>query len=495
MRGNPGAPFPLTLEPRRTDTANLLAPGPAAVSIALAEGAPFNLTIPLSANGGDLSANAVTLRAGTDRSDRATVTRTGAGQSATQVVAGPAPALPESITGIELLVSDPLVLFAVASNLAPVPARSMPWLRLREDGEPGSVDISSYFRDPDGDALVYTAVSDHPDVASPRVAGDRVTVVPVGPGSATITVTATDPGGLSAESTLPIGVRGAIAGNFDIDLILIDDVSESIQAAFDDAVEYWSSILAGTELSDVPVTDDFELGCWDIKTQQKVPTVDELVIVASVREIDGRFGILASAGFCGVRQGEGGLPFMGAMEFDVDDLAWLEENGDMEEVILHEMGHVLGIGTYWRHVGLLVNPSLAVRGSPDTHFPGPLSIAAFDAAGGTSYTDGKKVPVENRAGPGSGDSHWRESVLDHELMTPFQNAGVPDPLSAITIQSLADLGYIVDLSLAEPYTLPGVAADRAAPAERIEYGNDILTGPIIVVDLDGRIVRVIPGQP
>ena len=103
------------------------------------------------------------------------------------------------------------------------------------------------------------------------------------------------------------------------------------------------------------------------------------------------------------------------------------------------------------------------------------------------------MPVENRAGAGSGDSHWRESVLDHELMTPFQNGGEADPLSLITIQSLADLGYKVNATLAEPFRLPGAAA-VAEPEEtqKIEYGDDILTGPIIVVDREGNVVRVIP---
>ena len=493
LEGNPGSPFPLTLEPRRTDTSNLLAPGPATVGVGLAQGAPLNLTIGLTVHGGDISVSTVVLEAGSAESDEVTVTRPSDSQSGAQVVAGPAPSLPNGVSGIELLVADPLVLFATVSNLAPVPERSVPFLRMRVGDEPHSVDVSTHFRDPDGDDLTFTASSESPDVATATASGSRVTVVPVGAGSARLTVTATDPGGLSAQTSFPVTVRGAIPGSFDIDLFLIDEVSRSIHDAFDDAVEYWSAILAGTELPDVPLEAGFQLGCWDITTQQTLPSVDELVIVASVREIDGRFGILASAGFCGTRDGEGGLPFMGAMEFDVDDLEWLEENGDMEEVILHEMGHVLGIGTAWRRFGLLVNPSVGNPGA-DTHFPGPLTIEAFDSAGGTNYTGGAKVPVENRAGPGSGDAHWRESVLDHELMTPFQNGGVLDPLSAITIQSLADLGYTVDAGLAEAYRLPGTA-DVAEPARKIPYGDDILRGPIIVVDRTGRVVRVIPNLP
>lgn len=492
MEGNPGAPFSLALGPRRTDSQNLLAPGPATVSVALAPGAPFNMTVPVTVHGGSGSTRAFVLEAGSVQSTEITVTRATGGAEGTQVFAGPAPRLPRGVTGIELVTTDPLILFATVSNRAPLPERQLPWLRMREGGEASRVDVSSHFRDPDGDALEYTAVPDDPGVATVSVTGSHVTVSPVGGGSVDVTVTATDPGGLSADLSLPATVRGGSAGHYDIDLILIDEVSESIQAAFDDAVDYWSAILAPTELSDVQLPEDFELGCWDITTDQRVQTVDEVVIVASVREIDGPSGILASAGPCGIRDDETHLPFMGAMQFDVDDLEWLEQEGDMAEVILHEMGHVFGLGPLWSAFGLLVNPSLEVTGSPDTHFSGPLAIAAFDEAGGVNY-EGAKVPVENRAGPGSGDAHWRESVLDHELMTPYQNGGEADPLSTITIQSLADMGYKVNADLAEPFRLPGTAAAAdKGDSRKIAYGDDILRGPIIVVDSNGKVVRVIP---
>ena len=492
LAGNPGSPFPFVLEPRRTDDDDALARGPATVSVSLEPGAPFNMTIPLSVHGGNSSATAFLLGAGSDRSKEVSVTRSTSGEEGTQVVVGPAPRVPSGVTGIELETADPLILFAAVSNRTPMAERLLPSLRMREEGEAQRITVSTYFRDPDGDELEYTVASNDPGVATASVTDSLVTVIPVAVGSTSVTVNATDPGGLSAELSLPVSVRGSSLGHYDIDLILIDDVSQSIQAAFDDAVEYWSSILAPTELADIHLGEHFELGCRDITTDERIHTVDELLIVASVREIDGRSGTLASAGFCGIRNDGTRLPFMGAMRFDVDDMERLEENGDMEEVILHEMGHVLGIGTLWRTFDLLVNPSLAVTGSPDTHFSGALAIAAFDEAGGTHY-QGAKVPVENRAGPGSGDSHWRESVLDHELMTPYQNGGVADPLSAITIQSLADLGYKVNPALAEPYLLPGVAAvAEPDPTRKIEYGDDILRGPIIVVDPDGRIVRVIP---
>ena len=183
------------------------------------------------------------------------------------------------------------------------------------------------------------------------------------------------------------------------------------------------------------------------------------------------------------------LPYLGVVQFDKDDLASFEGSSDLVELILHEVGHVLGIGSIWAEFGLLREPSLETPGA-DTHFAGPLAIAAFDEAGGDSYADAK-VPVENQAGPGSGDVHWRQSVFFTELMTPFASVGTPDPLSAITIQSLADLGYTVDVGLADPFTLASAAAADKEDLHVIDLGNDILKGPITVVGRDGRVVRVI----
>lgn len=186
--GNPGSPFTLTLNAGRTDDGTPLAPGPAKVSLTVAEGAPFTMTIPLSVHGGEISAGAVTLTAGSDHSSEITVTRTAGNQGGTQVVPGPAPAPPSAVRGVRLAISDPLVLFGTVSNRAPVAEREMPWLRLRAGGEGVSVDAPSYFRDPDGDRLTYSAVSGSPDVVSAEVAGDRVMIDPLTSGSATVTV-------------------------------------------------------------------------------------------------------------------------------------------------------------------------------------------------------------------------------------------------------------------------------------------------------------------
>jgi len=182
----------------------------------------------------------------------------------------------------------------------------------------------------------------------------------------------------------------------------------------------------------------------------------------------------------------------------------------MGEVILHEMGHVLGFGTVCKwvaegtvgndgnllcpgEVSYLGSPSLPDDPGADTYFSGQRAIAAFDAVGGSGYS-GAKVPVENLAGPGSGDSHWRESVFNTELMTPSLDGGGLNQLSIVTIEQFADIGYGVDVTGADSYTLPGpfagptpVSGDRRV----IDLRGDVRQGPIAVVNAKGEIVKVI----
>ena len=157
------------------------------------------------------------------------------------------------------------------------------------------------------------------------------------------------------------------------------------------------------------------------------------------------------------------LPIIGCIGIDIatstrfDDLLW--------EVGLHEVGHVLGIGTTWEDSGMLREINSNV------HFAGPQAIAAFDQAGGTDY-QGAKVPTE----PGGG--HWYRSVLSGELMAPSNG----DALSAITLQALSDLGYSVNLSEADPYVLPSPTAAKPV-AEAIPFCSlEGLPPPVYVDD-------------
>ena len=75
-------------------------------------------------------------------------------------------------------------------------------------GAAAEEDLAPYFRDPDGDALSYVVESSAPGVAIASVtAGGRLSIAPQALGMATVTVTASDPGGLRATQRVQVTVE------------------------------------------------------------------------------------------------------------------------------------------------------------------------------------------------------------------------------------------------------------------------------------------------
>lgn len=254
--------------------------------------------------------------------------------------------------------------------------------------------------------------------------------------------------------------------------------SPSQKAAFDSAAARWSrSVVADLENVVFDGSEDFSF-CGG---QPLTETIDDLVIFAKIDKIDGPGNILGQAGPCYLRDANL-LPVAGFMLFDIDDVVGLEASGRFKDVVLHEMGHVLGIGSIWSLQGLLTG-----RGSEDPYFTGPSARMAFASAalapGGFS---GNAVPVENNGGPGTRDAHWREVVMGNELMTGFLNNGI-NPLSAVTIASLRDQGYVVDDSGADAYTF--AAALRAATESPLELRMAPWNPTVVTVDRHGRVRR------
>ena len=285
-----------------------------------------------------------------------------------------------------------------------------------------------------------------------------------------------------------MGVRSATAEAttigtpaFDIDLVFVGSISSTYRSACEIAARRWERIIT----DDIPNHTLSSNGRNLLNTRYPGTTapevVDDLVVYVEIEEIDGDGGTLGQAGRLLWRL-PSSLPIASYIELDQDDLSTMS-NAELQALILHEIGHTLGFGLGpWEDLNLLKNPSLDENGdpivpAPDTHFSGANAIAAFNAAGGSSYT-GAKVPVENSyGGAGNRDSHWRKSVFDNELMTP--TIGGVNLLSAITIQSLADIGYRVDVKRADAYTLPSTSSSStsARGAEGRPINCTIITPP------------------
>jgi len=104
---------------------------------------------------------------------------------------------------------------------------------------------------------------------------------------------------------------------------------------------------------------------------------------------------------------------------------------------------------------------LTGAGTNDPKFTGTQALAAYNSIFGGAATS---VPVDDTEIEGTADSHWRESVLGNELMTGFLGPGTTNPLSVITLASMADLGYSVNLALADPYSKPAPLMAVQAPS-------------------------------
>jgi len=273
-----------------------------------------------------------------------------------------------------------------------------------------------------------------------------------------------------------------VASTYNIEVRFLTSVTPAQQAAFDAAAARWSQVI----FADIP-SQFVSVPANTCRTGVPLinETVDDIVIFAILENIDGPGMILGSAGPCQIRPSSG-LTSWGVMRFDTSDLPNLESQGLLQPVILHEMGHVLGLGTLWNTFSLLTG-----GGGTDPFFTGAQARAAFDQIGGTGYTGGGKVPVENTGGAGTRDGHWRESVFTNELMTGFINMGA-NLLSRVTAAQYGDLGYEVNLAAADAFSVSfPLMASRSQSTITVHLVDDILHAPIIVADDKGRIIRVI----
>ncbi|MCY3703890.1 MAG: Ig-like domain-containing protein [Gammaproteobacteria bacterium] len=90
-------------------------------------------------------------------------------------------------------------------NRPPVASGSIP-AQTMTAGESATVSVGGLFSDPDGDALTFTAISSNAGVASVALSGTNLNITAVSAGSATVTVTARDPAGLSTAASANVTV-------------------------------------------------------------------------------------------------------------------------------------------------------------------------------------------------------------------------------------------------------------------------------------------------
>lgn len=213
-----------------------------------------------------------------------------------------------------------------------------------------------------------------------------------------------------------------------------------------------------------------------------------LLLLIEVKPIDGVRGTLGSAGPCVVRQDARGLttPVVGIITLDQEDVAQMRAAGTLNDVLAHEIGHTLGIGTLWD----ANEPAMVPE--PRGLDPQYVAPAARVRAAQLGYVAaGATVPVEDQGGPGSVGAHWRESLFGTELMSSRIGAA-GNPLSTVTVGALLDLGYQTQDAGAEPagpaVTRRAMVRGNAMPGEPPIV--DVVRRPIGVVGENGVVRRI-----
>lgn len=292
-----------------------------------------------------------------------------------------------------------------------------------------------------------------------------------------------------------------VASNFSLDVRYFGPaVDPSITAAFTAAAQRIQGLITG-DLPDVNLTNFSVSGCGVTGVNPLTEMVDDVIVYANVAPNDGPGGILGSAGPCFVRT-TGGLTLIGVMNFDVADLQLLQSTNRLGDVILHEMMHVLGFGTLWLSKGQVSGAQTLA-----TAFIGPQAALGCQAHGG-SAANCVPIPLEACGGAGTRDVHWREPItcsigesasgfgFRTELMTGFVSAaGVANPMSQMSIGSMADIGYVVNMLPFDPYTVPSsILASLNLIRESQGMGpmalNEVVRGAIAAVDRNGRVFPI-----
>lgn len=159
------------------------------------------------------------------------------------------------------------------------------------------------------------------------------------------------------------------------------------------------------------------------------------------------------------------FPFRATLNIDLnEEEELLEDRAAFFVIIVHEIGHVLGIGTCW-----------------EDEVPGRAPLLGTDPISGKEVYVGKYAreanarlrklaldappPIPLDKDPGMKSFHWSEDALMYEIMSPVLNphvVGRGNVISAVSVGALQDLGYVVDALAAEPLPAPSVASPMSA---------------------------------
>lgn len=212
-----------------------------------------------------------------------------------------------------------------------------------------------------------------------------------------------------AAAVLPLAAASAQASTFDLSFNLTG-FNSSQESIFNRIESFWESMITGYIVD--PGFDTFEIS-------------------ASAVFIDGSFNVLASAGPTGTTRA-GGYTYAtgGSLILDNLDLHYIERKNQFEDLVNHEVAHVLGLGTLWEENGLYEADS--------GRYTGAAALAAYQQECDANATF---IPVDIVSGEGTRNAHWDEEFGcgNDELMTGFLSSGAF--FSETSRAGFTDLGF------------------------------------------------------
>ena len=186
--------------------------------------------------------------------------------------------------------------------------------------------------------------------------------------------------------------------------------------------------------------------------------VDDIYVAIVVGNIDGPGGRFAEAGQTLLSSGN----IIGAsIKIDPNDIQTVLDTNIFDWLMLHELGHVFGIGTLNEWFD---------RVDQGTYI-GTNGLQAWRDIGCTGG-----LPLN-----GGDTAHWSEDCLDRELMTPLLQFNNVAQVSAITMGVLEDLGYVVNRDEQDAFGLENLdncgEFCPAAARRRLDMVNATMTSP------------------
>jgi hypothetical protein len=201
--------------------------------------------------------------------------------------------------------------------------------------------------------------------------------------------------------------------------------------------------------------------------------VDDLLVFVKIAPVDGISGILGGAGGCVVTNQEMAVLVngtvinnayfvrVGMISLDVYDADRLNSQGRLLAVMMHELGHLLGIGSLWS--------------MPFYHFTD--EVPYYNGAGAKAGL--ALISPYPEHGPNGEPyveqgAHWADKKYGIELMTGYLSG--TNRLTPLTLGALQDFGFQVDMnsSLVSRSFATGAPTYTAGRRTQEEKEEDVL---------------------